>query len=302
MENIIRTNMVYNEDVEDMLEKVESESVDLCVIDPPYFRILKNEDWDKFKNIEEYLEWSNRYLSVLLRKIRLNGTVLLYGCTRNFNILAELNNIFIENGMEFIQEIVIDKGIKSVAGRTNPNIKMLPPVTENIMVYRKDAKPFVKKVLKENQLRVGKSAKEMNLILGCRSNGGGNWTKYTGNTEFPLFPTEEHWNTLNNYFNIGIDYKNIKVTYNPMLGLTNVWSDINFYIRDRKHPSEKPVQLSERIIRLFSDENDVVLIPFAGSGSEIEACISNSRKWIASEKNEMYYQEAILPRIEKVSV
>lgn len=190
--------------------------------------------------------------------------------------------------MEFVQEIIIDKGIKSVAGRTSPNIKMLPPVTENILVYRKNAKPFVRQLLKEKQKECNKTSKQMNELLGCKSNGGGNWTKYCGNTEFPLFPTEEHWNTLRNIFNIDIDYKTIQMTYNPIMGLTNVWSDINFYIRNRLHPSEKPIQLSDRIIKIFSNEGDLIYIPFAGSGSEIESCINNNRNWIATEINKEY--------------
>jgi len=293
---LIELNKVYNEDCIKTTNNID-DNIDLIIVDPPYFRILKNQDWDKFKNIDEYLEWSNEYLSLLISKLRLNGTLLLFGCTRNFNILSELNRIVEKNGMEFIQEIIIDKGMKSIAGRINSNMKMLPPVSENIIVYRKDAKPFVKKLLKDKQKEHHKTAKEMNELLGCKSNGGGNWTKYTGNTEFPLFPTEEHWNTLKNVFDIHIDYDSIKITYNSIHGLTNVWNDINFYIKDRKHPSEKPVDLSDRYIKIFSNENDLIYIPFAGSGSEIESCIKNNRNWIASEINKEYIIDIIEPRI-----
>lgn len=290
-------NKIYNQDCIEFMKGLEDNSIDLSIVDPPYFRILKGEDWDKFKNIDEYLQWSNIYLKILISRLRLNGTLLLFGCSRNFNILCELNKIMINNGMEFIQEIIIDKGIKSVAGRTSPNIKMLPPVSENIIVYRKDAKPFVKQLLKNKQIEYNYSAKQMNEFLGCKSNGGGNWTKYTGNTEFPLFPTEQHWNTLRDIFNIDIDYKTIRITYSPIMGLTNVWNDINFYIKNRKHLSEKPVQLSDRCIKIFSSENDLIYIPFAGSGSEIESCINNNRNWIATETNKTYIDEIILPRI-----
>lgn len=297
---MIELNKLYNTDCSDTLIKLKDNQIDLSIVDPPYFRILKNEDWDSFKNIDEYLDWSAIYIKLLVSKLRLNGTLLLFGCSRNFNILSELNRILENNGMEFIQEIIIDKGIKSVAGRTSPNIKMLPPVSENIIVYRKDAKPFVKQLLRSKQKEYGYSAKQMNELLGCKSNGGGNWTKYTGNTEFPLFPTEQHWNTLRKVFNIDIEYKSIKMSYNPIMGLTNVWNDINFYIKNRKHPSEKPVQLSDRCIKIFSDENDLIFIPFAGSGSEIESCIINKRNWIATEIKDEYIKQIEL-RINKIT-
>jgi DNA modification methylase len=282
------------------MKTLPNECIDLAIVDPPYFRILKNENWDKFNNINEYMEWSEDYIKLLIDRLRLNGTLIIYGCSRNFNILSELNRILESNGMEFIQEIVIDKGIKSVAGRTSPNIKMLPPVTENIIVYRKDAKPFIKQLLKNKQKEYRKTSKEMNELLGCKSNGGGNWSKYTGNTEFPLFPTEQHWNTLKNIFNLNIDYKEIKVCYNPIMGLTNVWSDINFYIKNRKHPSQKPVVLGERLINIFSDIDCLIYIPFAGSGSEIVGCIKNNRNWIATELNNTYIDEIIKPRIKNL--
>lgn len=297
---MLEINKIYNEDCIEFMGELSNNSLDLAIVDPPYFRMLKNQDWDKFTNIEEYIQWSNTYLELLVLKLRLNGTLLLFGCSRNFNVLSKLNEILESNGMEFIQEIIIDKGIKSVAGRTSPNIKMLPPVSENLIVYRKNAKPFVKTILKNKQLEHKKSAKEMNEILGCKSNGGGNWTKYTGNTQFPLFPTEPHWNTLKNALNISVNYKSIQITYNPIIGLTNVWNDVNFYIKNRLHPSQKPVDLSDRYIKIFSNKDDLVYIPFAGSGSEIESCIRNKRNWIATETNQEYIDKIILPRIEKI--
>lgn len=288
---MININKIYNEDCVDFMKKLPSNIINLAILDPPYFRILKNEKWDKFKNIDEYIKWSEVYIKLITEKLVLNGTLILYGCTRNFNILCKLNELLEANGMEFIQEITIDKGIKSVAGRTNSNIKMLPCVSENIIVYRKNAKPFIRKLLKDKQIEYKKTSKEMNELLNCKSNGGGNWTKYTGNTEFPLFPTEKHWNTLKDIFNINIEYEEIKIHYNPIMGLTNVWNDIDFYIKNRKHPSQKPIQLSERIIKVFSDEKNLVYIPFAGSGSEIKACINTNRNFLATENNQKYIDD-----------
>ena len=42
---------------------------------------------------------------------------------------------------------------------------------------------------------------------------------------------------------------------------------------------------------------DLVYIPFAGSGTEIEACVRNDRQWIATEKKKEYIDEIIIPRL-----
>ena len=56
----------------------------------------------------------------------------------------------------------------------------------------------------------------------------------------------------------------------------------------------------DRIINALSNENDLVYIPFAGSGSEIVSCIKNNRYYIATELNNDYIEEIIKPRIENV--
>jgi DNA modification methylase len=271
------------------MKQLQDNSIDLIIADPPYFRILQ-EKWDRYKTFDEYLNWSKEYLSLCVNKLRLSGTLLLYGCSRSFSTLCELNRILLDNGMYFVEEIILDKGMKSVAGRISNKIKMYPTVSENILVYRKDAKPFVKQLLKQKQSECNLSVNEIKTYLGMALNGGGNWTKYCGDTEFPLLPTEEYWLKLCELFKINIQYRDIEEVYNGQFGLTNVWNDINFYIKNRIHPSEKPLILSERLVNTFSRENDLVYIPFAGSGSEIEACINCKRYYLATEISEEYIE------------
>ena len=51
------------------------------------------------------------------------------------------------------------------------------------------------------------------------------------------------------------------------------------------------------MILASSRPGDLVVIPFAGSGSEIAACIKRGRNFMASELNTAYVQDIILPRI-----
>lgn len=65
-------------------------------------------------------------------------------------------------------------------------------------------------------------------------------------------------------------------------------------IRGKKHPSEKPVDLFEHLILNSSNNGDVVLDPFMGSGTLAEACVKNNngRKYIGYELDENYYEMA----------
>jgi DNA modification methylase len=55
-----------------------------------------------------------------------------------------------------------------------------------------------------------------------------------------------------------------------------------------KHPTQKPIALLSEMVRILSNEGDVVYDPFMGSGSTGVASIINKRKFIGSEVNEEY--------------
>ena len=58
------------------------------------------------------------------------------------------------------------------------------------------------------------------------------------------------------------------------------------------HPTQKPLALSERLVRHFSPEGGLVVVPFAGSGSECVAACRLGRRFVATEINSYYRQIA----------
>lgn len=59
-----------------------------------------------------------------------------------------------------------------------------------------------------------------------------------------------------------------------------------------KHPTQKPVDLLNRIIKASTNEGDMVLDPFLGSGTTAVSCILNNRKYIGIEKEKEYFELA----------
>jgi len=68
--------------------------------------------------------------------------------------------------------------------------------------------------------------------------------------------------------------------------------------KKRLHPTEKPMELLERLLKIHSSENDTVLDMFMGSGTTAIACLNTKRNYIGFENNEEYYN-LILKRIKK---
>ena len=64
--------------------------------------------------------------------------------------------------------------------------------------------------------------------------------------------------------------------------------------RDEKlpHPTQKPMALARRIVEHFSNDGDVVLVPFAGSGTECVAAALAGRHYIGFDLNPEYVEMA----------
>ena len=79
----------------------------------------------------------------------------------------------------------------------------------------------------------------------------------------------------------------LEIGYNPK----DVWSVSRLHRQHSEredHPTQKPVEIVERMVKASCPPNGIVLDPFAGSGTTISACIANNRKCIAYELNSEY--------------
>lgn len=64
------------------------------------------------------------------------------------------------------------------------------------------------------------------------------------------------------------------------------------YAAGRIHPTQKPLALVERLVKTYTDPGDVVLDPFAGSGTTCVAALRSGRRYLASELDGGFYAAA----------
>ena len=270
------------------MKSMPNNSVDLVIADPPYWKVV-GQKWDyMWRTEEDYVKWSVSWIKEVSRVLRFGGTFYCFGYFRTLALLVPYLDSL---GLELRQQIIIDKGMRSVSGRATR--KYIPNTTESILFIIKDNKKFVKDFLKDRQKTLGLTAKQINDYLGVKSNGGGMWSIYTGNNVCEQFPTEELWNKLSDLLQFDCPYAKVAQTFNPQMGITDVWRDIDFYKEKRYHPTQKPLKLITRLILASSNDGDTVLDPFAGCGSTQLSCIATGRKYIGIEINEEYHKTAI---------
>lgn len=271
------------------MSQIPEGSVDLAIVDPPYYKVV-NEKWDyRWSSESDYIQWSLKYLTEIFRVLRIGGSLYLFGY---FRTLALLVPYFKELGFELRQQIILNKGMRAVAGRATKQYKMFPNVTESCLFIVKDNKPFIKEFLKKHQALKSISAKEINTLLGVKSNGGGMWSIYTGDNVCKQMPTKELWLKLSQILGFDLSYESVAQTFNPIMGVTDVWNDIDFYEEQRYHPTQKPVKLIQRLIQASSNAGDTVLDPFSGSGATAIACDITGRNYICIEQDKSYFEKA----------
>lgn len=283
-----------NSDCISFLKSLDDKSIDSILIDPPYYRVV-NDEWDnQWFTIDEYYNWCRTWISELSRVAKDSCSFWIFGFPMQ---LTEIVPDIRDAGFTFRQQIVVHKGMQAVAGRTSSKLKMFPTATESIFFYHKESRNLIRDLLQSEAKRLGMKGKDVNALLGKATSGGGTFACIASMKkplEHRVYPTREDWTKLQTVMNLP-EYDDIVYKFNIQTGLTDVWSDINFY--DRKetkfHSTQKPISLMERLVKCSTNEGDTVLDIFGGSGSTGVACKLLNRNFVGCEIDEKYYVKSL---------
>ena len=293
-----------NQDCLEFLSSLDDDVIDLICTDPPYYRVV-NDEWDnQWFTIDEYYEWCEKWINELGRVAKWNCSFWLFGFPEQLSTLLPIIN---KAGFTFRQQIVVNKGMQAVAGRTSNKLKMYPTATESIFFFHYEARDHIRDLLQRERKYLNWKGKDVNAHLGKAISGGGTFACIASEKkprEHRVYPTREDWNKLKQVMYLP-EYDDVVYTFNIQTGLTDVWDDINFYDRKVKkfHSTQKPIPLIERIIKTSSNEGHKVLDIFGGSGSTGVVCKMHNREFIGCEIDEEYYNKSLdrIRTVEKVA-
>jgi adenine-specific DNA-methyltransferase len=294
-ETKIEKNKIYNIDCIEYLKKMDKEIIDEIILDPPYFNVV-NEKWDRqWKSLIEYLDWINTIIIELERVSKYSCSFWIFGYAYQLSYIIP---IIEKHNFTYRQHIVLDKGLRSVAGRTSSKLKMFPTATEYIVYFHKESRPLLKQFLQNKQLEKKIKSGDINKHLGKAINGGGTWSTIAGKKQQNIqYPTKEDWDKLQELFGeFDIKYDDYVYKFNIETKLTDVWNDINFYDKTYKkyHPTQKPYKLIERLIKASSNANDNILDIFMGSGMTAKVSKDLSRNFWGCELDQKYFENNLI--------
>ncbi len=295
--NMIFENKIFNMDCLKYLEYLskQKKQIDMVILDPPYFNVV-NESWDtKWNSIEDYLSWIEDVIKNLNNVCKYNCSLWLFGFPYQLSFIIPIVEKY---GFKYRQHITINKGLRSIAGRTSKKLKMFPVASEYVIFFYKDAKDIIKKFLQDKQKEHNISSKDINIFLDKASNGGGKWSSIAGKKQKNIqYPTIEDWNKLQTLFGeFDIKYDDYIFTFNIETKLSDVWNDIDFYDKTYKkyHPTQKPYKLIERLIKCSSNEGMNVLDLFMGSCMTGLVCKDYKRNYFGCELDNKYFKNNLI--------
>jgi DNA modification methylase len=247
-------NTIINEECVTEMKKLPDACVDLIIADPPY-NLSKGGEW----------KWDN--------------SVELKGMGGNWNkVMQDWDNYSFESYIAFTKEWLTEtKRILKPTGSmwifgTYHNIGVINVICQmlgieiinEVIWYKRNSFP---------NLAGRRLTASHETILWC--NKGGKKREYFFDYEYSKTGD--------------FSYDSLK---SPGKQMRTVWDISNNKEKTElaygKHPTQKPLRILKRMIKLASQEGDVMLTPFSGSGSECVAAKMTGRKFIGIEIDEEY--------------
>jgi len=248
-----KENEIHCGDNLEIMKYIEPNSIDLIYLDPPYFtqtnwKIGNNEFSDSWKDMDEYLNFMEDRLRQMYRILKDTGSIYLH----------------VDHHAVYELKVIMDK----IFGRENF-------INDIIWSYNTSGKS--KRYFSHKHDTILFYSKTNNYVFNEQrvKDEGKNISRYNKVDE-----------DGNKYYMRSGKYK---VVYTGTIPLTDSWNDISALTNNANekigYPTQKPIELLERIIKASSNKDDIVLDPFCGSGSTLESAKRIGRKFIGIDQN-----------------
>lgn len=239
-------------DVFEYLEKIDDNSIDLAIIDPPYN--LDKGTWDSFESLEAFLAFTKKYLELVKKKLKDTGSIYIFNTAYN---------------SAFILEIM------------QRELKL--KYRNWIVWYKKDGFSSCRKKYVNNQETILFFTKTDHFTFNCDDIR----EPYSSTSRIDAAKTK------------GIIKNGKRWFPNPNGKLcSDVWEFTSVRLANKEHgktvkqnhPTPKPEPMIERMVKASSNEGDLVLDLFSGTGTTSYIAKKLNRHYIGCDNNPEYIE------------
>lgn len=267
METKLKLDVIYNEDCVVGMKKLPNESVDIIIADPPY-QITKKDfgnDSDKMP-LKEYIIWCKKWIIECLRVLKKDGTMYIYGFSEILSYIRVLLEPIEGDKLCEVRWIVWHYTNKTV-----PKLNFWQRSHESILVcYKSKDRVFNRDLIREEYtdgFLNGAAGKSRPKTVG-RFSDGTKETVYTAHSGGAL-------------------PRDIIKGIATLAGASKERVD---------HPTQKPLKICEKLLKASKktgeNNENVLLVPFCGSGSECVSAKMMGIFYISFELNKDYIKIA----------
>ena len=295
---------IYHGDCREILPYLPK--VDLVLTDPPYN--IGKAKWDK---IPDYINWCGKWIKECERVLKDNGS--FYFWHNDMPQVAQLMEWIRQNTRFVFNSFCIwDKGDFRALSWKNPseanNLRSWFNTCEYCLFYTFQDEtglttvmldtnnfPTMRRYFKGLREYTGLNKKQILERIGqnadhCFRWNSSQWDMPTPETYKQLVDTFgiDKWDGFREYEDLRREYEDLRYTHNLDANHNNVWKSTGCN-NGKQHPTQKPLDLMERIVKTSSKEGGIVLDPFMGSGTTGVACINTGRDFIGIELDPTYF-------------
>ncbi|MDE2854987.1 MAG: site-specific DNA-methyltransferase [Chloroflexota bacterium] len=253
MKTKLAINEIYDLDCFEFLAQVDDKIVDLAVIDPPYN--MKKAEWDTFESEASFFEFTYSWIDSLIPKIKPDGSLYIFNTPYNSAFILQH---LVSRGLFFQNWITWDKrdgmgGARRRFSNGQETILFFTKSRHHTFNFDEIRVPY------ESTQRI-KHAKTKGILK--------NGKRWYPNSNGRLCGEVWHFSSAR--------HKN----------------KVNGKVRSLGHETPKPIDMIERVIRASSNEGDLVLDCFAGTGTTAVAAQRLRRNFICGDQSAEYVNMA----------
>jgi modification methylase len=276
-------NWLIEGDCLDVLSVTKSDSVDLIFADPPYNLQLRTKDlrrpndthvdgvddaWDQFGSFDDYDDFTARWLRECRRVLKPTGSFWVIGSYHN---IFRVGRLLQDMGYWILNDVVW------VKANPMPHFRGVRLTNAHeTLIWAKKSEGARKITFNYRALKELNGGKQMrsDWVLPAADEPPSARTPGQDGTEEDYYEPIEDWRL-------------------PICGGAERLRDAQGV---KQHSTQKPEALLERVLLATSKPNDLVLDPFAGSGTTGVVAERLGRRWMMIER-EPAYRELIERRI-----
>lgn len=300
----------------EILKNIDSDTVDLIYLDPPFFsnrtyEVIWGDEGevrsfeDRFSGgVDHYIAWLKERVIEMHRVLKPTGSIFLH-CDWHADAYIRveiLDRIF--GYQNFRSHIVWRR--TTAHGNAKQGSKKFETNFDSIFFYGKSSKstfntiyaPFSDDQIEQQYNKVDEHGRNYRLVTPTAAKGGGD-TSYEFHGVKP--PQGRFWAYSKDnmekfneegklYFsNTGQPYIKYYLDERPGVAVMSFWDDIKPMSPTSAerigYPTQKPILLLKRIVEAASNEGDLILDPFVGGGTTVAAADKFNRRWIGIDQS-----------------